>query len=119
MWKRLSPDPALDLMRDSIASASVDGEVKGHIWTTVSPGWTLIPWINRVELGSLYFRDLDGVVEFPPAEDYGPDWLYRAELREGFVGWHHRQKWVRYDIEWLEGDELDVMREAFEKSLKS
>lgn len=101
MLNQPEPDPALDPFRGGVAVLRRDGEVAGHVATTVSTFWAPLSFSRRRHWWVWFIVVwADGDREMRD-EDYAP-WTVVREMRSGTFSWDqddaHRGD---YTVEWL------------------
>lgn len=104
--------PEWELFRDGLAALCRDGQIVGHVATSLGHVRTPLaprtprPWVWLVVVWS------DGTKE-PSVEDYAP-WTYVTEMRDGYVEWlssDDRSRDGRYDIHWIPAEGAAAERE--------
>jgi len=117
MWFRREPaaepdfGPELEQFRDGLAALRRDGQVLGHVATSL--GHFRTPFAPRTPQPWVWFVVvwIDGEKE-RAVEDY-PPWTYVTEMREGYFDWaggRRLDRAGRYDIEWIPADEAPAER---------
>lgn len=112
-WSKPSiPDSSLDPFREGVGELLRDGQVVGHLASSVSEFRTLFSprrlqwWVWLVAIWP------DGTRE-NSIEDY-PPWTYVDDMRHGFIEceeWRAETR-GRYDFRWIPKAEAHTVREA-------
>lgn len=86
-----------------------DGQVAGHVATTLCEFWSPGSPLRRQWWVWLIVVWADGMRE-RSTEDY-PPWTYVAEMKQGFFEWADGgSRDGRYDFVWLSPDDAQAMR---------
>jgi hypothetical protein len=103
------PDPTLDPFRDGVAVLRRDGEIAGHVATTVGSFWAPFAFTLRYQWSVWYIVVwADGQRE-RSEEDY-PPWSVVAEMQSGRFVWDQDDPHQgEYAIEWLPDTERDLV----------
>lgn len=112
--KEPKPDPSLTKFNDGLAILNNQGEVAGHIATSVGKFWSpFSPFSRQWWVWSVIVWK-DGTKE-RALEDY-PPWSYVKEMQGGKLSWNDKT----FSIEWLPPEkaklkkkELDIKPEDF------
>lgn len=107
------PDPSLDPFRDGVGELLREGQVVGHLASSVSEFRALFSprqlqwWVWLVAVWP------DGTRE-RSLQDYAP-WTYVDELRHGFIDCDEwtPERGGRYEFRWLPLAEAAAVRESF------
>jgi hypothetical protein len=95
------PDPALDVFRGGLAALRRDGEVAGHVATTVTTFWAPFKFSRRRQWWVWYIVVWANGDRERADEDY-PPWTVVREMLSGTFIWDqddgHRGD---YAVEWL------------------
>ena len=111
MPRRNRPDSSLDLFRLGVASLALDGDVRGHLASTVETFWGLGRPFRLQERVWLLLTWSSGARE-RIIEDH-PPWTTVGEVKRGEFVWHSPQgEPVNYSVKWLRGTHRD---QAWEK----
>lgn len=101
MLKPPEADPALDAFRGGVAALRRDGEVAGHVATTVMTFWAPFSFSRRRQWWVWFIVVWANGDREMPDEDY-PPWTVVREMQSGTFTWEqddaHR---VDYTVEWL------------------
>jgi hypothetical protein len=105
------PDPGIEPFRDGVGVLTRNGELAGHVATSVSEFWSPSRLRRRQWCVWLIVVWADGVRE-RSTEDY-PPWTYVAEMRNGYFAWEEDgpREGRRYDFAWLPATEAHEQRE--------
>ena len=107
MLKSPKPDPALDPFRNGVAVLRRDGQVAGHVATTVGTFWGPFSLTLRLQWWVWYIVVWANGDRERSQEDY-PPWIVVTEMQAGTFTWEendiHRGQ---YTVEWLRESERE------------
>lgn len=102
------PDPLIEPFRDGLGELRLNGELAGHVATSVGEFWSPFRPLRRQWWVWLIVVWADGTHE-RSREDY-PPWTYVTEMAHGYFTWEESD--VRYDFQWLPSSEAHSQRDA-------
>ena len=107
------PDPSVESFRGGVGVLTRDGQVAGHVATTLGEFWSPGSPLRRQWWVWLIVDWVDGTRE-RPTEDY-PPWTYVAEMKQGVFEWAGGGAYDgRYDFAWLSPDKAQSMRDQLD-----
>lgn len=112
MLRQPEPDPALDPFRGGVAVLRRDGQVAGHVATTVTTFWAPLSFSRRRQWWVWFIVVwADGHRELPD-EDY-PPWTVVREMQSGTFSWDQDDAYRGdYTVEWLPEEARQAMLSA-------
>jgi len=106
--KAPKPDPSLDPFRGGVAVLRRDGQVAGHVVTTVLTFWAPLGFSLRRQWWVWYIVVWADSHRERPDEDY-PPWTVVAEMQAGRFTWDtHDAHQGKYTVEWLPETEREA-----------
>lgn len=101
MLRPPEPDSSLDVFRGGVATLRRDGQVAGHVATSVRTFWAPFSLSRRRQWWVWYIVVWANGDREPPDEDY-PPWIVVREMQSGTFSWdgpdEHRGHYV---VDWL------------------
>ncbi|HRD61872.1 MAG TPA: hypothetical protein PLZ93_05325 [Nocardioides sp.] len=112
MLRAPDPDPSLDAFRGGVAVLRRDGEISGHVATSVAMLWSPLSLTRRREWCVWLLVVWANGDRAGPLEEYAP-WTYVREMQSSTFVWEeddgHRGL---YRVEWLPADERGLVLEG-------
>lgn len=98
---RPSLTPSLDAFRGGVAALRRDGQVAGHIATSVRTFWAPLSFSRRRQWWVWFIVVWANGERESPEEDY-PPWTMVREMRSGTFSWDEEDEHRgHYTVEWL------------------
>lgn len=101
MLRPPKPDPSLDVFRDGVAVLRREGQVAGHVATSVRTFWAPLSFSRRRQWWVWYIVIWANGDREQPGEDY-PPWTVVQEMQSGIFSWDEDgARGGTYEVGWL------------------